>query len=186
MPGNLTTEKHQATHNTTISTATAQPTNNNRSSKLLLAQRVSWDVSRGYRTGPSSHGTQWPASSQQITWFLQKPTALMKSQDCLFQKGENLFMGKEQIILVAYLHQCMERCQSQSAQRDVWRFGNLWNKYLIKHATLSNFLQERAEFLLPALNIWCWEFVCDSFTQQNMQNNSFPFFFLKSEGKVFW
>lgn len=50
---------------------------------------------------------------------MQKPTALTKSQDWLFQKGENLFMGKEQIIVAAYLCQHTEHCQPQSAKMDM-------------------------------------------------------------------
>lgn len=56
---------------------------------------------------------------------MQTPTAPVKSQDWLFQKGEILFMGKKQVIVVDYLCQHMESCQPQPAQRDVWMSGNL-------------------------------------------------------------
>lgn len=72
-----------------------------------------------------THNTK-PASLQQILMhFVQDPTELTKTQDWLFQKGENLFMDKEQIVVAAYLWQCLEHCQPQAAQRDVGMFGNL-------------------------------------------------------------
>lgn len=79
-------------------------------------------INKGYRTssGVVAHSDQ----PQLPMRFMLKPTVLAMSWDWLHQKGDNLLVGKEQVIVAAYLCWCMERCQPKPRSNgcvNVWK-----------------------------------------------------------------